>query len=162
LFFPTVAIAGSIAPCQGPVGTCSNASQAYPEISGFVFTGVSAPVLTIVSPRASEIVSGTDVTVRYSKLGDLTGVDHVHFSLDGAPEVRDLDFDGTYVFNNVAPGPHTITGYMAHADHTKVPGTDVTVTFRTTLNKTPVVNAGADQSVGASASLSATATDDGL
>lgn len=42
-----------------------------------------------------------------------------------------MDFDGLYTFSSVAPGAHTLTGYLAKADHSKVAGTDVSVTFTT-------------------------------
>lgn len=97
-----------------------------------VTSAVQPAVLSITSPREGETMSGSVVNVSYAKGGDLTGVDHVHFSLDGAAEVRDLDFDGSYQFTAVVAGTHTLTGFLARADHSKVAGTDVTRHFTTT------------------------------
>ena len=94
----------------------------------------ASPTLTITSPRPNQSIAGSVVQVSYSKSGDLAaaGVDHVHFQLDGQPEVHDLNFDGVYQFTNVAAGAHVLTGYLATAQHTAVSGTAVTVRFSTT------------------------------
>jgi hypothetical protein len=53
----------------------------------------------------------------------------VHLQLDSQAEVRDLDFDGSYVFTSVGNGAYQLKGYLAAADHSKISGTDVTVNF---------------------------------
>ena len=72
---------------------------------------VSNPAkLIITTPAPGASINGSTVGVTYTTQGDLTGVDHVHFRLDGNPEVMDLTLDGTYAFNNVAPGSHVLNG----------------------------------------------------
>ena len=95
--------------------------------------------LTITAPAAGAVVTGSTLNVSYTKSGDLTGsaVDHVHLQLDANAEIRDLDFDGSYQFTDVPVGAHTLNGYLAKADHSKVAGTDVTVTFTTQAAPAP-------------------------
>jgi hypothetical protein len=85
--------------------------------------------LHISFPAEGSTVSGPNVVVTYASSGDSTGVDHVHFQLDADPEVRDMDFDGEYEFTNVPIGPHVLRGYLARADHSQIPGTEVIVNF---------------------------------
>ncbi len=173
-----VALAGEIAPCMAkdndPTCAAAKARAATLSIKGLVFPLVGGtlpslpPKLTISQPSAGSSIQGTTVNVTYTKSGDLTGVDHVHLQLDTNAEVRDLDFDGSYTFTNVPVGSHTLKGYMAKADHSKVLGTDVSVSFTTTTastsNTAPTVNAGLDQTITlpATASLDGTVSDDGL
>ncbi len=95
------------------------------------------PHLTITQPAAGAVISGTTVPVAYIASGDLTEVNHVHFTLDTLPEVMDLTLDGSYQFTNVATGPHVLNGYLVRADHSKIIGTDATpVNFSTTVPDT--------------------------
>ena len=91
----------------------------------------SAPRLVIVQPAAGSVVMGTTVSVAYTAVGDLTEVNHVHFKLDANPEVMDLSFDGAYQFTNVLVGSHVLQGYLVRVDHSKIPGTDASVSFAT-------------------------------
>ena len=97
-------------------------------------SGPPGPKLVITQPTAGSTITGTTVNVSYTTTGDLTGVDHVHFQLDGNPIVMDLTFDGVYQFTNVSAGSHTLNGFLVHADHSAVPGSDATpVSFATTI-----------------------------
>src|SRR5258705_494541 len=91
----------------------------------------SAPRLIIVQPAAGSVVMSTTVNVAYTAVGDLTEVNHVHFKLDANPEVMDLTFDGVYQFTNVLVGSHVLQGYLVRADHSKILGTDASVSFTT-------------------------------
>lgn len=103
---------------------------AAPDLGAYEFgAAASPPSLAIASPANGASIIGSIVGVVYTKSGDLTGVGHVHLQLDSNSEVRDLDFDGSYQFTNVPAGQHTIKGYMARADHSKISGTDASVTF---------------------------------
>jgi hypothetical protein len=121
--------------------------------------------LVFSQPLSGSTISGTTVQVRYSAVGDLSGVDHAHFQLDAAPEVMDIDFDGNYQFTSVAPGSHVLRGYLARADHSAIPGSDSTVSFTTTVPDTsaPTISitqplAGA--TLGGPVTVVATASDD--
>ncbi len=155
--------------CVSPPVTLKGKND--PRIAGSVLFSQSTPVppvLTINSPQNTANIVGTTVDVSYAPSGDLSAVDHVHLGIDDplAP-ARDLDFDGSYQFTGVTAGAHVLYAYLARADHSKVEGTDVFVSFTTTLtpvNQTPVVNAGVDQTITLPSSviLDGTVTDDGL
>ena len=82
------------------------------------------PRLAISQPTNGSTVSGGTVNVAYSVNGTGVGIDHAAFQLDGAPAVNDVTLDGVYQFTNVPYGPHTLTGYLALADNTKIVGSD--------------------------------------
>jgi hypothetical protein len=168
----TIAIAGTVAPC----------TTILPEFKGFVcpWDGVTippppesnAPTLLINNPIVGSTVAAQAITVTYRISGNnVASGTHPHFQLDTQPEVMDTDADGTYTFTNVARGNHTLKGYLARSDHTKMPGTTRLIPFSTTAsstassgNRAPTVNAGADQTVTlpASANLDGTVSDDNL
>jgi hypothetical protein len=124
------------------------------------------PRLTIQAPAAGSTIDGNTVNVAYSTTGDLTGVDHVHFVLDGGTEVMDRTLDGVFQYGNVAPGAHTLNGFLVRADHTKIAGTDADpVSFTTVLPDTtsPTVQISApapNSTVGGEVTVSAVAADD--
>ncbi len=95
------------------------------------------PALAFAQPAAGATVVGPTVDVTYVASGDLTQADHAHLQLDSNPEVMDLDFDGSFQFTNVPVGPHTLTGYLATANHSKIAGTDASVSFSTVADTTP-------------------------
>ena len=96
------------------------------------------PRLLILQPAGGATITGATVAISYSTQGDLTGVSHVHFALDGGATLMDMSFDGSYQISNVAPGAHTLTGYLARADHSRIAGTDATpVSFATFVPDTP-------------------------
>ena len=96
-----------------------------------VSASLAPPRLAIVQPVAGSLIMSTTVPVTYTASGDLTEVNHVHFTLDANPEVMDLTFDGAYQFTNVLVGSHVLTGYLVRADHSKIAGTDASVSFST-------------------------------
>ena len=95
------------------------------------------PALAFAQPAAGATVVGPTVDVTYVASGDLTQADHAHLQLDNNPEVMDLDFDGSFQFTNVPVGPHTLTGYLATANHSKIAGSDASVSFSTVADTTP-------------------------
>ena len=94
------------------------------------------PILTITQPTEAQSISGTTVTVNYTKAGEQLAGDHAHFRLDGGTTKMDIDFDGTYVFNDVPAGNHTLLGIIARSDHSEVAGSDDSVNFVTTTPDT--------------------------
>lgn len=104
------------------------------------------PTLRIFRPVNNQTIQGNSVTVFYNESGDLTEVNHVHLQMDNQPEIRDLDNDGVYTFNNVTSGTHTILVYLARVDHTRFsnPESQAIVTINVTtaggLTLTPSPN----------------------
>ena len=111
-----------------------NRAQTAAEIQSDMAVDVATipPKLVILQPAAGAAINGTTVDVGYIASGDLTEVNHVHFKLDANPEVMDLSFDGVYQFTNVLAGSHVLQGYLVRADHSKILGTDTSVSFTTT------------------------------
>src|SRR6267143_2021274 len=125
----------------------------------------SGPVLNITQPLPGSSITGSTVNVTYTATGDLTEVNHVHFTLDSNPEVMDMTFDGVYQFNNVPSGSHVLNGYLVRVDHSKILGSDAApVSFTTsvpdTTPPTATVTSPLDGStVSGSISVTATASD---
>lgn len=101
-----------------------------------IVTVNNPPTLTILQPAAGATVNGTSVNIVYTESGDLTEVDHVHFYLDGGSVKMDLDNDGSYQYNNVTAGSHTLVARIARVDHSEIPGTETSSTFTTTVPDT--------------------------
>ena len=96
------------------------------------------PRLVILQPPGGATIAGTTVAITYSTQGDLADAHHVHFALDGGSTLMDLSFDGVYQISNVASGAHTLHGYLARADHSRIVGSDATpVSFATFILDTP-------------------------
>jgi cysteine-rich repeat protein len=79
---------------------------------------------------------GYPITVYYRVTGSNALADNVVLQLDGNPEVQNLPLTvgsaSSYTFTNSATaGTHTVRGYIALADHTKIFGSDASVTFST-------------------------------
>jgi hypothetical protein len=126
------------------------------------------PLLIIDSPLENETLLSGNVIVKYRVSGNYagSGVNHVHFQLDGNPEVLDLDFDGTYTFAVVPNGSHQLKGYLAANDHSQIGEMIGPVNFQVNsiTNQAPLVDAGQNQSITlpAQANLHGNVVDDGL
>ena len=127
------------------------------------------PRLIITTPTSSSTVVGPTVNVTYTASGPLTPeIDHVHFRLDGGPELMDLPpFDGVFALSNVTPGTHTLDGFLVRADHTRIDGTDAAPVIFTAASQqdtvAPTVSLTAPLSgatISGTVLLSATANDD--
>ena len=130
----TAAQTGSISPSNNPLWIGGNSpygeyfnglidevrvyrvARAEPDIQADMATPVApnpnAPKLVITSPAEAATVAGGTVNITYTTAGDLTGVDHVHFQVDGDPVQMDLSLDGTYSFSGVHVGSHTLNGWL--------------------------------------------------
>ena len=73
------------------------------------------PKLIITSPTGNPTITSTTLNVTYTTSGDMSGIDHVHFVLDGGPELSDPTVDGVFQLTNLTPGPHTLTGFVLHS-----------------------------------------------
>jgi hypothetical protein len=115
------------------------------EIQADMTTPVGAPdpngpKLNITAPAPGATVQGGTVNIKYTTSGSLAGVDHVHFQLDNDPVKMDLTLDGTYAYQGVHVGSHTLKGWLVRADHTKIAGTDATpVTFSNVVDPADTV-----------------------
>lgn len=85
-------------------------------------------------PTAGQNISATQVTATYTRAGDWTTGQHVHFRLDGGPTRMDLNADGnqSYTFSDVPGGNHTLEYIVADGSHVEQPGSGGTVLFTTT------------------------------
>jgi hypothetical protein len=82
--------------------------------------------LTITSPVNNATITGGTVNVTFASSGDLSQANHVRLSLDGGAEQVVNTLNGTFQFTNVAVGTHTLNGYIARADSSKITGSDAT------------------------------------
>ena len=87
------------------------------------------PQLQIAMLVQTPNASGADVQFTYTITGDQTEVTQVHFQLDDQPAVTDDDQNGQFVFANVTPGQHTITGFLSRTDSTVIVGSEDSVSF---------------------------------
>jgi len=82
-----------------------------------------APRISIVSPRNFEMLpAGQPVKVVYKMENYDVGQppthgQHVHVILDNTPYFADYDHGGTAVFNDVAPGTHTLVIFLSRRFH---------------------------------------------
>jgi hypothetical protein len=93
--------------------------------------------------------AGADVQFSYSIGGDQSEVAHVHFQLDAQPAVADDDQDGQFSFANVAPGTHTIAGYLSRSDASMIAGSADSISFQIqqSVNTPPVITPISDVSL---------------
>ncbi|MCB9851647.1 MAG: PQQ-dependent sugar dehydrogenase [Phycisphaerales bacterium] len=88
----------------------------------------AAPTIMIDSPTNGQVVIDNSVTVSWTASGDLSGAHHVHLQLDSEPIVMNPNFTGMYTFENVTPGPHTITAWLVAPGHIPLPNDEATTT----------------------------------
>jgi glucose/arabinose dehydrogenase/PKD repeat protein len=126
-------------------------------------TLANAPTLTINVPAEGAVVSGTTVAILYGAAGDLSGIDHVHFQLDGGEVLTDSTLDGVFQLTGVTPGSHVLSGVLVRTDHVEIPASQDVVNFTTTGDTTaPTVSMtapAAGATVSSTVTLSANATD---
>jgi cytochrome c peroxidase len=107
-----------------------NRALSAADIGEDMTLGTGQPSLTFTSPLTNSTVSGSAVDVTFTSSGDLTGASHVRLSLDGGPEQVVTALSGQWQFTNVAPGVHSLSGYLARADGAKILNSDAApVTF---------------------------------
>ena len=90
------------------------------------FTTVAPPppVLGITAPVNNSSIVGTTASITYGVTGDLTEAHHVVFSLDGGAPLSVPMLSGTMQLDALSLGTHTITGYVARADNSKITASD--------------------------------------
>ena len=87
-------------------GTDPNNSSDYPT-----------PAITIDSPADGATIIGDTIVISYTLSGYFATGDHVHWTLDAPPHITEMDRDGSFIFNGVAAGSHTITAHVASQYH---------------------------------------------
>ena len=98
------------------------------------------PVLSITAPANNSSIAGTTASVTYGVTGDLTEAHHVVFTLDGGAPLSVTTLSGTMQIDALSLGTHTITGYVARSDNTKITGSDsATISFTMTAAGPPPV-----------------------
>lgn len=78
---------------------------------------VTVPTITITGPENGETVAGPRVSINYNVAGPF---DHIHFSLDGAPEIMEFNPTGVFTFEGVSDGDHVITAVLVNANHVEL------------------------------------------
>ena len=79
-------------------------------------TGPPVATAVITSPADGAAVFGSSLTVSWSATA-ADADDHVHVALDGAPYVGGQPLEGSYTFEGVAPGAHTVRVSVADLSH---------------------------------------------
>lgn len=98
----------------------------------------TAPSLSIISPTQGQIISGSSFNAQAAASGVrlvaangtiIEGEGHIHFFLDNGSYV--LSPTGTYVFENVPAGQHSLRAELHRGDHSLYDNITKTVTFTT-------------------------------
>src|SRR6185436_14496384 len=106
------------------------------------FTTVAPPppVLGITAPANNASIVGQSASVTFGVTGDLTEAHHVVFVLDGGAPLSVPMLSGTLQFDSLAFGAHSIAGYVARVDNSKITGSDsATVNFSMVATPPPLV-----------------------
>jgi len=94
----------------------------------------NTPKLNITAPVAGSNITGTTVNVGFTTTGDLTNAHHVNIRLDSGADMMVLSTTGQLQIDGVAAGSHTLNGYVARADNSKITGSDAAaVAFTSTV-----------------------------
>ena len=111
----------------GYVARSDNTKIAGSDSATITFTMTAAgppPLLSFTSPANNAVVSGSTVTVAFLSSGDLSQANHAHIILDGVEVAMTSGLSGTTQLTGVNAGAHTLGGYLARADHSKIAGSD--------------------------------------
>jgi hypothetical protein len=110
----------------------------------FTATATPTPRLDFLTPAQGASIASTAVNVTYQVTGSTTGVDHVHYQLDGGAVLMEgPPMDGAFTLAGVPAGSHTLTGVLVRADHTAIAGSDATPRqFSTTVPDTTAPTVG--------------------
>ncbi len=160
-------IAAGVHSLNGFLARSDQSKIAGSDASAITFTTTSnTPRLNISAPVNGATITGSTITVSYSTTGDQAEADHVYIRLDGGADLRVQDLSGSLQIDGVTAGAHTLTGYVARNDDSKIVGSDAaTVSFSSVLPDTtrPVVVLTAPRdgnTVSSTLTISANAVDD--
>ncbi|MBI3469325.1 MAG: hypothetical protein HY000_40500, partial [Planctomycetes bacterium] len=139
----------------------ARARDAAGNLTDFLRTVMVVPKLVITFPTNNGTVTSSTINVAYTTIGDVTGIDHVHFFLDGV-EVNDPTFDGSLELTDLNAGPHVLTGFLLHSAEAES-GDAVSFSFVLPDNTPPSVAVTAPANgatVSTSVTIDASAADD--
>ena len=99
----------------------------------------TAPRLNITSPANNAVISGSAVSVAFNTSGDISQASQVALRLDSgaimyAPLTSPIQLTG------VAAGVHSLNGFLARSDQSKITGSDASAIAFTTTSNTPRLN----------------------
>ena len=80
--------------------------------------------LQINSPAEGETVPSSTVNVTYTTVGVAGDAEHAHFQLDDGADMMVMSLSGEFQLSDVGAGAHTLSGYLARADHSRIVGSD--------------------------------------
>ena len=160
----SIAIAGELA-------TCSDTTT-YPNILGFACASAQS---IVVDPPMFEFkkfghrgkaipATNTEVYYRHFSVPD-HNVGSVKWQLDGGSVQTDADMDGRIELTNIAPGSHTLVGFLADRNGAEIPNTRQAHAFTNTLpvhNNPPTITTESDTfsvKIGQLLTIPITATD---
>ncbi|MCH7626200.1 MAG: cellulase family glycosylhydrolase, partial [Chloroflexi bacterium] len=92
-------------------------------------TPTDSVALAITAPISGETILDDGVDVVYSTSGNFELADHVVLRLDDGPEVTGLPLSGSYRFNGVFRGPHTVSGRLVDSSGNIVDDQVISVSF---------------------------------
>jgi uncharacterized repeat protein (TIGR01451 family) len=100
------------------------------------------PTIIIHAPLEGDVLIGSDVTVNYTMQGDLSEAHSLVLQMDALPDVDIHNLanpNGSYTFNGLPIGSHTLTAFFADADHNPLPNPEATevVNFSTIADPGP-------------------------
>ncbi|WP_435361659.1 malectin domain-containing carbohydrate-binding protein [Haloarchaeobius sp. DFWS5] len=100
----------------------------------------ASAAIELTSPTDGATVVGDSLTVSWDGTS-ATATDHVHVQLDDEPYQGGQPVDGSYTFENVSPGEHTVTVQVADQSHTVYTNPEATDTVTVTV-EAPVEQTG--------------------
>ena len=131
-------IAAGVHSLNGYLARADQSKITGSDASVISFTTTSnTPRLNITSPANGATVTGTTISVSYSTSGDQAEADHVYLRLDGGPDMRLQSLSGSMQIDSVAAGSHSLSGYVARSNDSKIAGSDsATISFSSVLPDT--------------------------
>ena len=99
----------------------------------------SSPRLTITSPANNATIASSSVSVAFTTSGDISQANLVALKLDSgaityAPLTSPVQLTG------IAAGVHSLNGFLARSDQSKITGSDASAISFTTTSNTPKLN----------------------
>jgi len=94
---------------------------------------VGPPEVILTAPSAGEQIGCNTLTVSYETTGDRSDVDRVHIILDNQPHITLEVLEGSYTFENVSQGPHTVTVQLVDETFNPLPNPEATVSTDVTM-----------------------------
>ncbi len=82
------------------------------------------PVLSITSPANNAVLNSSTITVAFTSSGDTSQASTARILLDGVQAASSNVFNGTTQLTGLVNGSHTLGGYLARTDGSKITGSD--------------------------------------